>query len=167
MKMVLRPIDERQQLPLVDQAWLSAMTVPSRADTMLAGRTHGEEGTILVVDDDPRILAAVSQLLSDSRYSVLSARTGAQGLQESRAFSGEIHLLLSDFQMPVMSGVELAAAVTRERPETKVLLMSGFAGAMVALHDGWHFLAKPFAGSQLRALVAGLISPARKSGFPE
>ena len=121
--------------------------------------------TILVVDDDANILAAVSGLLDNGEYNILTAGTGAKGLQQSRDFKGEIDLLLSDFQMPGMSGVDLAVAMTIERPNLKVLLMSGFAGGTLILNEGWHFLEKPFLASQLRALVVGLISPDKKSKF--
>ena len=122
--------------------------------------------TILVVDDEPQILSVVSEVLADVDYNILTARTGSMGLQQSREFKGEIDLLLSDFQMPGgMSGVDLATAMIIERPKLKVLLMSGFPGGMLVLNEGWHFLAKPFVTSQLRALVAGLIFPDRKSKF--
>ena len=67
--------------------------------------------------------------------------------------------------MTGMSGVDLATAMTLERPQLKVLLMSGFPEGRLVLNEGWHFLAKPFVTSQLRALVVGLISPERKSKF--
>jgi DNA-binding NtrC family response regulator len=123
--------------------------------------------TILVVDDDPKILAVVSELLAeDINYNVLTARTGSKGLEQSRNFKGEIHLLLSDFQMPGgMSGTDLATAMTIDRPDLKVLLMSGFQGGTLILNEGWHFLPKPFVASQLRALVTGLVSPDVKSKF--
>jgi len=41
--------------------------------------------------------------------------------------------------------------------------MSGFVGGMLVLNEGWHFLPKPFIASQLRLLVAGLVSPERDS----
>ena len=76
--------------------------------------------TILVVDDEPEILSVVSEVLADAEYNILTARTGSMGLQRSREFKGEIDLLLSDFQMPGgMSGVELATAMTIERPRTQ------------------------------------------------
>jgi DNA-binding NtrC family response regulator len=123
--------------------------------------------TILVVDDDASILAVVSELLTDGGYNVLTARTGAKGLEQSREFKGTIDLLLSDFQMPGMSGVELATAMTQERADIKVLLMSGFTDGMLILNEGWHFLTKPFVASQLRALVTGLVSPDKKSRFAD
>ena len=122
--------------------------------------------TILVVDDDPKILGVVSELLANDNYNILTARTGSMGLQQSREFEGEIAVLLSDFQMPGgMSGVDLATAMTLDRPQLKVLLMSGFPDGMLVLNEGWHFLAKPFVTSQLRALVVGLVSPEKKSKF--
>jgi len=128
-------------------------------------QTSGKK-TILVVDDEPRVLSVVSKVLKDSEYKILTATTGSMGLQQSREFSGEIDLLLSDFQMPGgMSGVDLATAMTLERPRLKVLLMSGYPEGMLVLNEGWHFLAKPFVDSQLRALVVGLVSPERKNRF--
>jgi len=122
--------------------------------------------TILVVDDEPKILDVVSDLLNDSEYNILTAGTALMALQLSREYEGEITLLLSDFQMPEgMSGVDLATAMTLERPQLTVLLMSAFPDGMLVLNEGWHFLPKPFIASQLRALVAGLVFPDRKSRF--
>jgi YesN/AraC family two-component response regulator len=61
--------------------------------------------------------------------------------------------------MPGMSGVDLATAMTIERPKLRVLLMSGFVEETLVLNEGWHFLPKPFIASQLRALVVGLVFP--------
>ena len=122
--------------------------------------------TVLIVDDEPLVLSLVSEIIAEGGYNVLTADNGSKGLQKSREFAGEIDLLLADFNMPGgMSGVELAASMTRERPELKVLLMSGSPSDMLVLDKGWHFLPKPFVASQLRALVAELVSAERKSRF--
>jgi DNA-binding NtrC family response regulator len=123
--------------------------------------------TVLVVDDDPNILNSVCALLADSNYKVLRAHGGEEAFQQSKDYKHEIHLLLSDFQMAGMSGVELATKMTCDRPHLKVLLMSGFTEGMLVLNEGWHFLAKPFINSQLRALIVGLVSPERDSKFSE
>lgn len=112
--------------------------------------------TVLVVDDEPQIVSLVSEILC--RYKVLTAMSGREALELSERFGGEIHLLLSDFQMPGMSGMDLATQITLVRPEIRVLLMSGYAGGMLVLNEGWHFLAKPFIPSQLRSLVDALVS---------
>ena len=118
-----------------------------------------------MVDDEPQVLQLVSTLLIDSNYHVITATNGAEALQLSQHYKDEIHLLLSDFQMPALSGVELATKLSLERPDLKVLLMSSFPEGMLILNDGWHFLAKPFINSQLKALVTGLVSPERGSKF--
>jgi len=126
-----------------------------------------QQRTILVVDDDPDVLKFVSGLLVDADYHVLTASSGAAALQQSKAYEGEIHLLLADFQMPAMSGIELATHMSVDRPKLKVLMMSGFTGGMLVLNEGWHFLAKPFVPSQLRALILGLMYPNSDSKFSE
>ncbi len=125
-----------------------------------------DQKTILVVDDEPAVLLAVCEMLArNGHYKILRATAGADALNESINFKGDIDLLLSDFQMPGMTGMELATQMTVQRPELKVLLMSGFPGGMLVLNEGWHFLAKPFVQSQLRALVKGLVFPEMPSKF--
>jgi two-component system sensor histidine kinase EvgS len=122
--------------------------------------------TILVVDDDPDILKFVGEILADGGYHVLTAGSGADALRQSTEHKGEIQLLLTDFQMPAMSGIDLATRMTVERPKIKVLMMSGFTAGMLVLNEGWHFLAKPFIPSQLRVLISGLVFPDRDYDLP-
>jgi two-component system cell cycle sensor histidine kinase/response regulator CckA len=114
--------------------------------------------TILVVDDDTMVLRTVSDFLTGTQYNIITATSGAEALQRSRDYNGKIHVLLSDLQMPEMSGVALATELSAERPQLKVLLMSGFLEGVLKLNEGWRFMAKPFIPSQLRELVAGLSS---------
>jgi len=123
-----------------------------------------QKKTILLVDDDAALLDSVRGFL-DGDYNVVSAMSGQEALQKSKTFKSEIHLLLSDFQMEGMTGIELATQLTAERPEVKVLLMSGYPAGMLILNEGWHFLPKPFVASQLLALVVGLVSPDKASKF--
>jgi len=123
--------------------------------------------TILIVDDDPSIRDLVSGILRAANYNVLIAETGPEGLQVAREFKGEIRVLVSDFQMPGMSGMDLASAMTVDRPKLKVLLISGFPKGLLVLNEGWHFLAKPFAASQLRALIETLGNPDKISRFAD
>ena len=116
------------------------------------------EKTVLLVDDDASIRAVVSHDLKD-HYNVLVAGGGSEALRRSRGFAGEIHLLLTDFQLRGMDGIELANQIAVQRPGIKVLLMSGLTDGTIALNEGWHFLAKPLIPSQLLATIAGLVSP--------
>jgi two-component system cell cycle sensor histidine kinase/response regulator CckA len=123
--------------------------------------------TVLVVDDTPQVLEFVASVLKGRDLNLLLAGNGADALQLSQEYDGEIHLLLSDFQMPGMNGMELASAITVKRPRLQVLLMSGFNAGMLVLNEGWHFLPKPFIPSTLRAIVMTLISSDRASQFVE
>ena len=120
---------------------------------------------ILLVDDDAVVLQFVSEILITGGYKVLTAANGPEAIQRSVDYAGEVDLLLSDFQMPGMSGIDVATTMTTTRPRLKVLMMSGFADGMLILNEGWHFLAKPFFPSQLLALIGGLISPDKQSKF--
>jgi DNA-binding NtrC family response regulator len=124
-----------------------------------------DQKTVLVVDGDPDVLRFVSEVLVDGNYNVLTARSGSLALERSRDFKSDIHLLLSEFQMTGMNGMDLATQMSRDRPQLQVLLMSGFPDGMLVLNEGWHFLAKPFIPSQLRTLIKGLVSPEKSSKF--
>jgi DNA-binding NtrC family response regulator len=116
--------------------------------------------TILIVDDEPLVLRFVSALLCAANYTILTGGSGAEAIRQSAEYPGSIHLLLSDFQMPGITGIELATLICVDRPEMKVLLMSGFPSGMLILNEGWHFLAKPFIPSQLRAIVTTVLNEA-------
>jgi DNA-binding NtrC family response regulator len=126
---------------------------------------QNHQKTVLVVDDDDAVLRSVAAILADGNYKVLTASNGSAALQQSRDCKSDIHLLLSDFQMAGMNGVDLATQMSRDRPDLKVLLMSGFPDGMLVLNEGWHFLARPFIPSQLRTLVSGLAFPEKPSKF--
>jgi two-component system cell cycle sensor histidine kinase/response regulator CckA len=115
------------------------------------------KGTLLVVDDDPAILKFLSGLLAED-LCVLTADSGEHALEQSRSFNGQIHLLLTDITMPNMNGIDLATQIVAQRPEIKVVLMSGFPGDVAPTRE-WHYIPKPFKPSQLIALIQSLISP--------
>lgn len=110
--------------------------------------------TILVVEDDPVILKMVKLILEGAGFGVLSAGSADQARLIAKGFPRPIHLLLSDVMMPDVSGPELASALKQDRPEMRVMLMSGFIdGAMLVLNHGWYFIAKPFLATALLARV--------------
>src|SRR5216683_6342535 len=82
--------------------------------------------TILVVDDDLRVLSVAEDILRSMSYSVISTIDPHVALQSARDYPGAIHLLLTDVTMPLGSGIQLAAEFRMIRPEAKVLFMSGY-----------------------------------------
>jgi two-component system, cell cycle sensor histidine kinase and response regulator CckA len=113
---------------------------------------------VLVVDDEETIRTFVADLLASKGYNVIAAKTAEEAFELAKEYKEPLHLLLSDIQMPGMTGVELAGQISRKRPEIKVLLMSGLEGGLLALNDGWHFIHKPFIPAQLLGLVKTAIA---------
>jgi DNA-binding response OmpR family regulator len=90
---------------------------------------------------------------------VLSAADGQEGLEISRQYPGTIDLLITDIRMPRLNGTDLCTHLTEERPEIKVLVMSGadlrnLTGKNVNLP----FLPKPFDGQTLKARVREVLA---------
>jgi len=123
--------------------------------------------TILVVDDEATIRNFVSTLLSLKAYNVLTAGDGDEALQVSKDFKDTIDLLISNIQMPGITGIELAAKISGQRPDIHVMLMSGFEGGMLVLNEGWHFLHKPFVPSQLLGIVTTVLAQPPVPGLDE
>jgi CheY-like chemotaxis protein len=107
---------------------------------------------ILLAEDEVQIRRVFRLVLERDGYRVLAAADGQEALTMSRAFSGVIDLLLTDIEMPGMSGLALWECIRRERPETKVLLMSGRASVR-----GLPFVRKPMTPASLKAAVRELV----------
>ena len=112
------------------------------------------EKTILFADNSDDFRKPVSAVLAREGYNFADrvATDGKEALQTAHALHGPIDLLLSDIDMPEMSGIELAIHFNCIRPETRILLISGYSTTPV-LADGWQFLPKPFRGEVIRARV--------------
>jgi DNA-binding NtrC family response regulator len=113
--------------------------------------------TLLVVDDDQSVLKVVVAILERANFRVLSARSGADAIKLAREMEQEIHLLLSDVDMPQMSGPELGAALKTTRPGMRVMLMSGGDYGLLILNYGWAFLEKPFLNAKLVQMVTHVL----------
>ena len=106
---------------------------------------------ILIVEDEPVIRNLVRAIIQHEGYSFLLAANGEEAIALSRAYPGEIHLLLTDIKMPKMDGSELAAKIMSERPKIRILLMSGQASDEIREANlKLPFLRKPFMTQTLR-----------------
>jgi signal transduction histidine kinase/ActR/RegA family two-component response regulator len=88
---------------------------------------------ILVVDDEPLVRQVTSALLSSDGHTVTEAASGRDALKELQ--EGTFHVVFTDRAMPGMSGEQLAQAIARMAPTTKVVLLTGFGDLMVATGD--------------------------------
>jgi signal transduction histidine kinase len=120
--------------------------------------------SLLVVEDDPSVLALAVELLTGLGYRVLTATNAAEALEVLG--SGEaVDLLFSDVVMPGgVSGAMLAGEAQAIRPELKVLLTSGYFGDREGGHDIGHpVLDKPYDRQMLAAKVRSILnSPGRR-----
>jgi DNA-binding NtrC family response regulator len=126
------------------------------------GLLKGTLETLLVVDDDQSVLRLVVAILERAKFRVLSARSGAEAIKLAGETEQKIHLLLSDVDMPQMSGPDLSAALKTTRPDMRVMLMSGGDYGLLVLNYGWAYLQKPFLNVKLVQMVTDVLhSPDR------
>jgi two-component system cell cycle sensor histidine kinase/response regulator CckA len=113
--------------------------------------------TLLLAEDEDAVRQSIREFLTLNGYIVLEAKNGADALALSRSYSNPIHLMITDVVMPQMSGAELAQHLSCDRPEMKVLFVSGYAEATVLRHGAIEvskrFLQKPFSLKTLAAKI--------------
>lgn len=106
---------------------------------------------ILAVDDDPRITTVIALVLREAGYRVLVAPDGPAALEIARR-TPEIHLLLTDLDMPTMRGDELVRLFTAIHPHAAIALISSSPDPLPG--DFPHeYLAKPFTIAALHQTV--------------
>jgi two-component system, cell cycle sensor histidine kinase and response regulator CckA len=80
---------------------------------------------VLLVDDDAAMRATVSNLLEVLGFQVLVAEDGHQAIQVGQQSNPDIRLVITDFSMPGLNGVETLDALREQRPGLKAILCSG------------------------------------------
>jgi CheY-like chemotaxis protein len=117
---------------------------------------------ILVIDDDTRIRRLINRILSAAGHSIIEANDGREGITLARGHQPS--LIITDILMPGMEGMETLLEVRKIMPQTKVLVVSGSAGATQANYLAMAeklgadaILAKPFLPNELTAIVDKLI----------
>jgi CheY-like chemotaxis protein len=148
-------------LPRVDEP------TPDRTETPPTRITSGSE-TVLLVEDEPSLRDLIKFALTGNGFTVLDVPSPAEALALSRRHTGLLHLLLTDVIMPGMDGPALAKQVQKERPDIKVLYMSGYAANFI-MHDGvvdpgTNFLEKPFHPRTLLSKVREVLESAPRRG---
>jgi two-component system, NtrC family, sensor kinase len=115
---------------------------------------------ILCVDDEQNVLSAIKRLFIDEDYIILTAGSGQEGLELLE--KEHVQLIISDYRMPVMNGVEFLRDVYRRRPETVRIVLSGYADAAAiveAINEGhiYKFIPKPWNDNELKVTVSNAL----------
>ncbi|MBW1801977.1 MAG: response regulator [Deltaproteobacteria bacterium] len=112
----------------------------------------GDE-TVLVIEDDERVLNICGALLKNLGYRVLKARTGKKALNVAKTHESNIDVAILDVVLPDIGGKEIYPLLMQERPNLKVIVYSGYSingPAQEILNAGAHdFIQKPFSLAEL------------------
>ncbi len=118
---------------------------------------RGDGELILLVEDEPDVLAITRTTLTTFGYRVVTAVDGADALNRFEVWRSQIRLVITDMMMPVMDGAALIGVLRRQAPAMPIIAASGMnlkADAERAAAAGaGHFVAKPYAADQLLQLV--------------
>jgi len=116
-------------------------------------RLQQPQRTLLLVDDEPNIVASLKRLFRRDGYAILTANSGAEGL--ALLALHKIDLIISDQRMPGMTGVEFLRAAKALYPDTIRIVLSGYTelqSVTDAINEGavYRFLTKPWEDEPLR-----------------
>src|ERR1700751_835842 len=117
---------------------------------------------VLIADDEDSMRQLVARAIAMDGHETVTAQDGAEALEILTREDGAFDLLLTDIQMPVMGGIELALSAGRDFPSLTIRLMTGFADQRerasnlnALVHD---VVTKPFSVADIRTAVAGALA---------
>lgn len=114
---------------------------------------------IVVADDEVLLTEMLTAVLEDAGYDVLAAAHGKEALELVRQHNPQ--LLITDFMMPIMTGLELAESLRQESrfAELPILLVTGAQGAVARRHPELftQVLDKPYNVQRLLDIVGGIL----------
>jgi CheY-like chemotaxis protein len=126
-----------------------------------SGHTDGLGKTVLVVEDDPQVRMLILEVLRDLSYSAIEASDPEQAIA-ALGKRQRIDLMVSDVGLPGMNGRQLAEIARADRPQLKVLFMTGYAAEAAVRRDflepGMEMLTKPFSLDALTNTIREMIT---------
>ncbi|MEQ8172899.1 MAG: response regulator [Candidatus Eremiobacterota bacterium] len=116
---------------------------------------------ILFVDDEKNVLKSIERLFMDDDYEILTANSGEEGLSVIES-EYPVHLVISDYKMPGMNGVEFLRNVFCKWPDTVRIVFSGYAdtaSVVEAINEGqiYKFIPKPWNDDDLKITISNTI----------
>jgi two-component system, cell cycle sensor histidine kinase and response regulator CckA len=127
--------------------------INSRAEVNpMSGQGRVNSTTVLLVDDDDQLRTFCRDRLAEKGFNVLEGDNGLEALLVAVNHDGTIDLLITDLEMPKISGDKLAQVLKAMRPTISVLYMSG-AACQFELEPDCTFLPKPFLPDALLKLI--------------
>ncbi|MCB9595467.1 MAG: response regulator [Sandaracinaceae bacterium] len=137
------------------------VAIPTQlADARTAKAVSGDPRRILLVEDEPDVATSVARMLRGFGHEVTACTTPSGGIDAWRQ-AGGYELLITDYLMPEMTGIQLTERLRADRPELPVLILSGwgYEGDRVTALERAQALPKPFTGEELLQAVSRVTSP--------
>jgi two-component system cell cycle sensor histidine kinase/response regulator CckA len=120
-----------------------------------------EKKEVLLVDDEPMLLKLGSTMLSRLNFEVTTATGGNEALEKIETMGENLDLMITDMQMPDLTGVQLSEIVREKYPNIKIAILTGLGGennsilAKSSLEDV-EIIGKPFRFADIENLVSQL-----------
>jgi PAS domain S-box-containing protein len=146
-------------LPIAEEAVVPERPVEAPPPVARADRRL----SVLVVDDDLLVLENTAAMLEDLGHTVVEARSGEEALALLRR-TRTVDLVVTDYAMPGMTGLQLAGAVAAERPGTVILLSSGYAELPSDARSSLQRLSKPFDQAALAKAIEAAMHEDERAG---
>jgi CheY-like chemotaxis protein len=150
----------QNQPPTLEQK--TKETIAAKTDTKSLPKN---KLSILVAEDDPLVLNVITGMLKHFGYDIIGATDGDEAFRAFCEHSERIALVLTDLAMPRMGGLELAEKLLAQRPDTKIVVMTGYLQEEFDINPdefglaGW--LEKPMTAEKLRQVVQPLMETKR------
>jgi CheY-like chemotaxis protein len=146
------------------ELWLPVATEQAVAKPPEPAKPADATGvTLLLVDDDFLVNLSTKALLEDLGHTVIQAMSGAKALEVLRT-EKPIDLMITDYAMPGMTGLQLAEAARGLRPDLPILLATGYADLPAGAALDLPRLSKPYHQKQLAEQITALMGPEVSQG---
>jgi CheY-like chemotaxis protein len=139
------------------EIWLPAAqeeqaSVPGAVEPPRAAVRSSRLLSVLVVDDDLLVLDNIAAMLDDLGHAVIEARSGEEAVQLLRR-TPKVDIVVTDYAMPGMNGLQLAEAVVADYPGMPVVLCTGYADLLGSARPHLPRLSKPFDQAALASVM--------------
>lgn len=148
--------------PIPEESLPSSSLTPPPSEAEPRTLPPPEQFTIMVVDDEPNILATAVRILRLQGYRVLAAANSQEALTIIQTHPEPIHLIITDVVMPGLTGPELASELARIRPEIAVAFSTGYsppsASGEPTIPQGADVITKPYRAQELVDFVKKILT---------
>ncbi|WP_343699575.1 PAS domain S-box protein [Caulobacter sp.] len=152
----------------------SSLTEEDTPSLLVEPPSTNDGETVLVVEDEPVVRSLIIEALYELGYAALEAHDGPSGLEILQS-SRPVDLLITDIGLPGLNGRQIAEAARLQRPDLKVLFMTGYAEAAASasgfLAPGMAMITKPFAmdvlAGRIRDLIEGRLGQVEGADSPD